>query len=259
MATHPPVNDRIAVLLKLAHVDAQQFRAQAAAAETALEQREHITTAPAATADMPGAERPTRLVAGPLMAAAPAAAPLLGAASLASPGVAPLVAPSAAPSAAPPATASATASSTAQAGSSLHAGAVVGPAPACPGCGAGLERADYEGTGVLICRACGGRLATTPQVQRILTRREMRFDDRQHALADAVVEHGDELRRDFARRRAARSLALVKCPRCGRTMMRRHFSYDQAVEVDYCSLCDLYWFAKDELEVLQVIVEKDRQ
>ena len=42
-------------------------------------------------------------------------------------------------------------------------------------------------------------------------------------------------------------------------MMRRHFSYDEAVEIDYCSLCDLYWFEKDELEVLQVIVEKETQ
>jgi Zn-dependent protease with chaperone function/Zn-finger nucleic acid-binding protein len=275
MATHPPVADRIAALLKLAHVDAQQFKAQAAAAETAFEQREHITTAPAAAADTSGAERLTQLVAGPLMAAAPAAAPLLGAAALASPGAAPLgrpAAPVATPAAVPVAApvappmspvaapaAAATAAPAAPAASPHHVGEIVASAPTCPGCGAGLERADYEGTTVLICRACGGRLATTPQVQRILTRREMRFDDRQQALAEQVIEHGDELRRDFARRRAAQPVALAECPRCGRTMVRRHFSYDQAVEVDYCSLCDLFWFERDELEVLQVIVEKGQQ
>ncbi len=255
-ATHPPVADRIAALLKLAHVDAQQFKAQAVAAETAFEQREHLTTAPGAVGDAPGAERLTQLVAGSFMAAMPAAAPLAGAASFATLVAAPVATPGAAPLAPPPV---ATATARAQAGSSAHAGQVAGPAPTCPGCGAGLERADYEGTGVLVCRACGGRLATAPQVQRILTRREMRFDEHEQALADAVIAHGDELRRDFARRRAAQPVARVECPRCGRTMMHRHFSYDQAVEVDYCSPCDLYWFEKDELEVLQVIVEKGLQ
>ena len=278
MATHPPVADRIAALLKLAHVDAQQFKAQAAAAETAFEQREHVTTAPAAAADTPGAERLAQLVAGPLMAAAPAAAPLLGQPRRPRrrrrrrrrPAIARRALPPPRRRAArrrPPRRAPARPAphsvarpqAAAPARRLARRSAIVGPAPTCPGCGAGLERADYEGTSVLVCRACGGRLATTPQVQRILTRREMRFDDRQQALADAVIEHGDELRRDFARRRAAQSVALVNCPRCGRTMMRRHFSYDQAVEVDYCSLCDLYWFEKDELEVLQVIVEKGLQ
>ena len=39
-------------------------------------------------------------------------------------------------------------------------------------------------------------------------------------------------------------------------MMRRHYSYEYAVEIDYCSLCDLTWFEKDELEALQVLVER---
>jgi len=50
--------------------------------------------------------------------------------------------------------------------------------------------------------------------------------------------------------------AEVPCPKCGRTMMRRHYSYEHAVEVDYCSICDLYWFEKDEIEALQVLAER---
>ena len=38
--------------------------------------------------------------------------------------------------------------------------------------------------------------------------------------------------------------------------MRRHFSYEHAVEIDYCSICDLFWFEKDELEALQILVER---
>jgi Zn-dependent protease with chaperone function/Zn-finger nucleic acid-binding protein len=281
MATHPPVNDRIAALLNIAHVGWDQFEEQASAAETALEEREHVAQAPAATAAVPGAERLAQVVTPLLAAAAPNAAPAAAPPNAAPPNAAPNAAPAAVPlsvaplnaapaaaplsaallniapvAAAPNATPSAASPAAA---SSLHTHAGVEQALTCPVCRSLLERCDYEGTTVLVCRSCAGRLATTPQVQRILTRREMRFDDRQKRLADYVVEHGDELRRDFARRRTAAQTTLIACPKCGRTMMRRHFSYDEAVEIDYCTVCDLFWFERDELEVLQVIAERPAQ
>ncbi len=234
MATHPPVNDRIVALLNLAHVSWDDFHEQAVAAETAFQEREHVTQAPVATAAVPGADRLAQLVAAPLQAAVPVAAPL-AAASGAMPAASPTTAPS------------------------LHTHDVSEQAVGCPGCGAALERCDYEGATVLICRSCGGRVASTSQVQRILTRREMSFDDRQQRLADYVLEHGDALRVDFARRRHAAHTTLVACPRCGRSMLRRHFSYNEAVEIDYCTVCDLFWFEKDELEVLQAIAERQVQ
>lgn len=39
-------------------------------------------------------------------------------------------------------------------------------------------------------------------------------------------------------------------------MLRRHYSYEYAVEVDRCLRCDLVWFDKDELEVLDILVER---
>jgi len=39
-------------------------------------------------------------------------------------------------------------------------------------------------------------------------------------------------------------------------MMRRHYSYEYAVEIDHCARCDLTWFEKDELEALQILVER---
>ena len=40
-------------------------------------------------------------------------------------------------------------------------------------------------------------------------------------------------------------------------MMRRHDSYEHAVEVDLCACCDPHtWFEKDELEALQILVER---
>ena len=38
-------------------------------------------------------------------------------------------------------------------------------------------------------------------------------------------------------------------------MIRRHYDLQHAVEVDSCQVCERIWFDKDELEVLQLLVE----
>jgi Zn-finger nucleic acid-binding protein len=48
----------------------------------------------------------------------------------------------------------------------------------------------------------------------------------------------------------------IGCPQCSRSMIRRLFDYEHAVEIDYCSPCDLFWFDTDELEVLQILAER---
>ncbi len=126
----------------------------------------------------------------------------------------------------------------------------------CPSCAGGLQRADYEGIHVVVCPACGGRLASTDQVQRILARREVGFTDEQRHLADLVAASGDQLRRVAVVAKGHAGAGLIPCPSCAKTMMRRHYSYEYAVEVDQCFICDLLWFEKDELEVLQLLVER---
>jgi Zn-dependent protease with chaperone function/Zn-finger nucleic acid-binding protein len=126
----------------------------------------------------------------------------------------------------------------------------------CPACGAGLRHAPYEGIDVVVCQRCGGRLLTTAQVGKLLARREAGFTDEQHRIADLVTASGDSLRRAAVLARGRSGLALVPCPRCAAPMMRRHYSYEYAVEIDHCVRCDLIWFEKDELEALQVLVER---
>ena len=136
--------------------------------------------------------------------------------------------------------------------SSAHAGGSM----ACPGCGASLREADYEGLRIHVCAACGGRLASSQQVSRILARRDVGFSEEQRHLAGLIVATGDQRRRAARLARGAPGVKLVGCPRCGRSMMRAHYSYEHAVEVDRCVICDLIWFEKDELEALQLIVEQ---
>jgi Zn-dependent protease with chaperone function/Zn-finger nucleic acid-binding protein len=134
--------------------------------------------------------------------------------------------------------------------------AATGGAGACPSCGAGLRPADYEGVDVLVCASCGGRLLSTRAVSRILARREASFTEAQGRLADLLTEGGDRLRRSALLARGRPGVDLIPCPSCAAPMVRRHFSYEYAVEIDYCGLCDLYWFERDELEALQILSER---
>ena len=131
-----------------------------------------------------------------------------------------------------------------------------GSGMACPSCGAALIRAPYEGIDIALCEHCGGRLVTTPEIGKLLARREVAFTEAQQRLADLLTAGGDRLRRAAVLARGRPGVSLVPCPRCAAPMMRRHYSYEYAVEIDYCGLCDLTWFEKDELEALQVLIER---
>ncbi len=126
----------------------------------------------------------------------------------------------------------------------------------CPSCGRGLATAQYEGVDLIVCAHCGGRLVSGVQMGKLLARREVAFTGEQQRLADLLSSSGDRLRRAAVLARGAGDVPLVACPRCSAAMMRRHYSYEHAVEVDHCSICDLTWFEKDELEVLQLLVER---
>jgi Zn-finger nucleic acid-binding protein len=127
---------------------------------------------------------------------------------------------------------------------------------ACPTCGADLVRAPYEGIDIALCDRCGGRLVTTLEIGKLLARREAAFTEDQLRLAGLLETGGDRLRRAAVLERGRAGVALIRCPRCTATMMRRHYSYEYAVEVDHCRICDLTWFEKDELEALQALVEQ---
>ena len=231
--THPPLEARIRTLLGIAHVSPAEFERQAAQAGEHFERREHWAPAPAPAAQP-----------APLVPASPASAPLTAAPPLAA-AAAPLGVQFGAPLAEQPA--------------ASRGPAQAAPSPSgmsCPACGAGLVRVPYEGIDIVACDACGGRLVSTTQVGKLLARREAGFSDEQQRIADLVAASGDHLRRAAVLARGHSGTALVGCPRCEAPMMRRHYSYEHAVEIDHCVRCDLLWFEKDELEALQILVER---
>ncbi len=228
--THPPLAERVAALLTLANVPPDDFERQAEQAATTFSRREHWSPGPVAG----GAGR--HIV--PIVPGAASATAATPAARV--PGGVPRA-------------------QSAPAASGSHPPSV-SRAPAgvrgCPSCGAGLVTASYEGLQVIVCSTCGGRLVGTAQVGKLLARREIAFTDDQRRLADWLTASGDQLRQAALAARGRYEVPLVPCPRCAKLMMRRHYSYEHAVEVDYCSICDLFWFEKDEIEALQLLVER---
>jgi Zn-dependent protease with chaperone function/Zn-finger nucleic acid-binding protein len=215
--THPPLEARIRVLLRVANVSATEFERQAAQATEDFGRREHWAPAPAPR----GPAAPSLFgAAAPVASAAPD--PLVAAPPAPRPGVTPPV----------------------------RAGMV------CPSCSAALVRAPYEGIDIVLCDHCGGRLITGAQAGKLLARREAGFTSEQHRIADLLTASGDSLRRAAVLARGRSGVGLVSCPKCGAPMLRRHYSYEHAVEVDRCVRCDLVWFEKDELEALQILVER---
>lgn len=226
--SHPPLEERIGTLLGVAHVPRAEFERQAERAAEDFERREHWSAAPA-------------------LAAVPAIGARLGA------GLGVLAPPE------PGVTATDAAIRAAAAAAAAAASAAALPRAAgmaCPSCGATLVRAPYEGIDVVLCGRCGGRLLATPEIGKLLARREVAFTDDQRRLADLLSSGGDRLRRAAVLERGRGGVSLISCPRCSATMMRRHYSYEYAVEVDSCRICDLTWFERDELEALQVLVER---
>ena len=192
--THPPIAERITMLLALANVSPADFDRQFGQAAEHFEQREHWSSSPIK----------------------------VSVASTARAAVAP--------------------------------GAAV--AASCPTCAASLREVDYEGARVAACESCGGCLVSDAALKRILARREVGFSDDQRWLAEHVAASGDQQRRAARSGRSRSAAGLIRCPRCARTMMRGHFNYEHALEVDRCAICDLVWFDRDELEALQILTER---
>jgi len=137
----------------------------------------------------------------------------------------------------------------------------------CPVCGGALRQVVYEGAAILACPECGGRAATHAQVDAILSRREMGFTPDQERLADIYEQEQKRLASLFegplAGPQARDTPPLtqpqatpIACPRCADTMDRGVWNALYPLAVDRCEKCRLVWFDRDELEVLQILVER---
>jgi Zn-finger nucleic acid-binding protein len=128
----------------------------------------------------------------------------------------------------------------------------------CPTCRQQLVAESYEGTQILQCRFCGGILLNTDKIPRILARtgRERPCSERINTFAKAVVS---ENQLAFARQKlntgSRNAVPLLPCPKCANPMYRGFYSQAYLIEIDRCSFCGFTWFDKNELEMLQCLIE----
>jgi heat shock protein HtpX len=121
----------------------------------------------------------------------------------------------------------------------------------CPTCNQKLIDEDYEGAPIHRCVFCHGTLVDRRKMTRITLRTERGFSDRLARLAELTQKNG-EARRD---ERARPEPSPFYCPNCRSEMRRAFYTYQYLVEVDKCVRCTMVWLDKDELEIVQYLIE----
>jgi Zn-dependent protease with chaperone function/Zn-finger nucleic acid-binding protein len=125
----------------------------------------------------------------------------------------------------------------------------------CPRCRTLLTDTFYEGVAMQACGGCGGKLVPVSGLDRIILRREVTFSE---ALAAKAAAFEREVTLNPVKKQRAREKTLpgLCCPGCGQRMLARPYNYQYFVPVDKCLECHKVWFDADELELLQILVEK---
>ncbi len=125
----------------------------------------------------------------------------------------------------------------------------------CPRCRVPLQDSFYEGVPIKVCPECGGKLADAALIDRIVARRELAFSDQLIQKARAFEE---EFMRNPARTRkmTMETPSKLFCPECGYKLLPRPYNYQYVMPVDKCLSCYKIWFDPDELEILQILIEK---
>ena len=128
----------------------------------------------------------------------------------------------------------------------------------CPNCKQALIEIPYERTQVYQCNFCKGTLVENNKIPRIIVRDEEPCPERIKQLSSAVINEKQKrmtMKRFNSKEQPKTSIPFKNCPKCKKPMMRRFYSLVYLIEVDMCGFCGITWFDKDELEMLQCMVE----
>ena len=125
----------------------------------------------------------------------------------------------------------------------------------CPKCCIPLQTMTYEGTDVHQCAVCRGVLVDENNIKRIIIRQEYCFSDKVAKMAQ-VIQNEEKIGKIKIVNRDPKLFYI--CPKCRHLrakMLRMFYTEAYRVEVDKCLACGLVWFDKDELEILQYLID----
>ena len=125
----------------------------------------------------------------------------------------------------------------------------------CPRCRVLLSEISYEGASLLKCPPCGGVLVGENDIQRILIRQDFGFSERIVKMAQLIKEEQAKYAFTPIDLKTANLFTCPKCQHLKAKMVRMFFSQVYRDEIDKCVFCGLIWFDKNELEMLQYLVE----
>jgi Zn-finger nucleic acid-binding protein len=118
----------------------------------------------------------------------------------------------------------------------------------CPRCPSSLDPAVYEDVQIHTCEACGGEFIGAQELVRIVQARQQQFGDR---LKAEMAGHkpcfggaADQPQRE------------LRCPACDGPMEVVNYGGDSGVFVDRCGVCGGLWLDHEELEKVQIVMER---
>jgi Zn-finger nucleic acid-binding protein len=118
----------------------------------------------------------------------------------------------------------------------------------CPQCSSSLAPTVYEGVPIHTCEACGGEFIGGEELARIVQTRQ--------------VQLGEHLKIEMAAHRPHFGGADTEphrellCPACEGSMGLVNYGGDSGVFIDRCGVCGGVWLDHDELEKVQVVMER---
>lgn len=125
----------------------------------------------------------------------------------------------------------------------------------CPTCREWLIPQEYEGLYLWRCAYCDGILAEKGKLPRIFVREEKGFTERVQRIGSLIK--GEARKQHPCFNIMLETLGIRRCPKCGKTMNHKFYSYAYHVEIDECPYCQVIWFDADELETLQYLIETE--
>ena len=118
----------------------------------------------------------------------------------------------------------------------------------CPQCKSELTSCEYEGEPIHTCDACGGEFIGSVQLGQIVRKREMEFSEElKAALKDQAPSFGMS---------QSEMVCAVECPNCDEKMQVVNYAGDSGVYINRCEKCNGFWLDQQELEKIQVLMEK---